>query len=106
MKTITKETAKKYIYKTSGKFFSAVFVKKNGEERFIHCRTKSKIGIKGVGLKYNPDEVNNVIVRDLVISRKLRKQGLDPAKAYRTINVDTLIELNAGGVKYKVEEEI
>ena len=103
MKTISRETAKKYIYKTNGKFFSAVFVKKNGEERFIHCRTRSKIGVKGVGLKYNPDEVNNVIVRDLVISRELCKQGLDPAKAYRTINVDTLIELNAGGVKYTVK---
>jgi len=53
--------------------------------------TKSKKGVKGVGLKYNPDKVNNVIVKDLKIHQ------------FRTINVDTLIELNAGGVKYKVE---
>ena len=65
--------------------------------------TKSKKGVKGVGLSYNPDEVNNIIVKDLVISRKLRKQGLDPAKAFRTINVDTLIELSASGTKYKVK---
>ena len=103
MKTINKEAAKKHIYKTNGKFFSAVFIKKNGDKRFIHCMTKSKTGVKGVGLKYNPDAVNNVIVKDLVLARELRKQGLDPAKAYRTINVDTLVELNIGGVKYKVE---
>ena len=102
MKTINKETAKKYIYDTNGKFFSAVFIKKNGDKRFIHCMTKSKKGVKGVGLKYNPDEVNNVIVKDLVISRKLRKQGLDPAKAFRTINVDTLIELKTKGVEYTI----
>ena len=105
MKTINKETAKQHIYKTNGKFFSAVFIKKNGDKRFIHCMTKSKKGVKGVGLKYNPDEVNNVIVKDLVISRELHKQGLDPGRAFRTINVDTLIELNTGGVKYKVEGE-
>ena len=91
MKTIDKDTAKKHIYKTNGKFFSAVFIKKNGDKRFIHCMTKSKKGVKGVGLKYNPDAVNNVIVKDLKIHQ------------FRTINVDTLIELNTGGVKYKVE---
>ena len=91
MKTINRETAKKHIYKTNGKFFSAVFVKKNGEKRYIHCMTRSKKGVKGVGLKYNPDERNNIIVKDLKIHE------------FRTINVDTLIELNAGGVKYKVE---
>ena len=91
MKTINKDTAKQHIYKTNGKFFSAVFIKKNGDKRFIHCMTKSKKGVKGVGLKYNPDAVNNVIVKDLKIHQ------------FRTINVDTLIELNTGGVKYKVE---
>ena len=91
MKTINKDTAKKHIYKTNGKFFSAVFIKKNGDKRFIHCMTKSKKGVKGVGLNYNPDKVNNVIVKDLNIHQ------------FRTINVNTLIELNTGGVKYKVE---
>ena len=105
MKTINRDTAKQHIYKTNGKFFSAVFIKKNGDKRFIHCMTKSKTGVKGVGLKYNPDAVNNVIVKDLVLARELCKQGLDPAKAFRTINVDTLIELNAGGVEYEVKED-
>ena len=30
MKTINKDTAKQYIYKTKGKIFSAVFTKKDG----------------------------------------------------------------------------
>ena len=93
MKTINRDTAKKHIYKTNGKFFSAVFIKKNGDKRFIHCMTRSKKGVKGVGLKYDPDKVNNVIVKDL------------KKHEFRTINVDTLIELNAGGVKYKVEDK-
>ena len=93
MKTINKDTAKKHIYKTNGKFFSAVFIKKNGEERFIHCMTRSKKGVKGVGLSYNPDERNNVIVKDLKIHE------------FRTINIDTLVQLTTGGVKYNVEED-
>ena len=93
MKTINKETAKKHIYKTNGKFFSAVFIKKNGDKRFIHCMTRSKKGVKGVGLSYNPDERNNVIVKDLKIHE------------FRTINIDTLVQLTTGGVKYNVEED-
>ena len=34
MKTINKETAKKHIYATNGKIFSAVFTKKNGFHGF------------------------------------------------------------------------
>ena len=48
MKTIDKDTAKKYIYATNGKYFSAVFIKKDGEKRFIHCRIRVKKGVKGV----------------------------------------------------------
>ena len=93
MKTINKDTAKKHIYKTNGKFFSAVFIKKNGDKRYIHCMTRSKKGVKGVGLSYNPDERNNVIVKDLKIHE------------FRTINIDTLVQLTTGGVKYNVEED-
>ena len=90
MKTIDKDTAKKYIYATNGRYFSAVFTKKNGEKRSIHCRIGVKKGVKGVGLKYNPDEVNNVIVKD--------RQKM----AWRTINVDTLESLRTAGVEYKI----
>ena len=50
MKTIDRDTARKYIYKTNGKFFSAVFIKKNGEKRLMNCRTKVKKGVTGIGL--------------------------------------------------------
>ena len=35
--TINRETATKYIYKTNGQIFSAVFRKKNGEKRLMNC---------------------------------------------------------------------
>ena len=94
MKTINKETAKKYIYATKGKYFSAVFTKKNGEKRLIHCRIGVKKGVKGVGLSYNPDERNNVIVKD--------RQKMD----WRTINVDTLKSLKIKGVEYNVRDTL
>ena len=90
MKKIDKDTAKKYIYATNGKYFSAVFIKKDGEKRFIHCRIGVKKGVKGVGLSYNPDERNNVIVKD--------RQKMD----WRTINVDTLKSLKIKGVEYTI----
>ena len=93
MKTITKETAKKYIYATNGKYFSAVFIKKDGEKRFIHCRIGVKKGVKGVGLSYNPDERNHVIIKD----RKIN--------GWRTINVDTLESLKISGVEYTITKQ-
>ena len=92
MKKIDKDTAKKYIYATNGKYFSAVFIKKDGEKRFIHCRIGVKKGVKGVGLSYNPDERNNIIVKDR------QKDG------WRTINVDTLESLKISGEEYSVTE--
>ena len=92
MKTIDRDTAKKYIYATNGKYFSAVFIKKDGDERFIHCRIGVKKGVKGVGLSYNPDERNNIIVKDR------QKDG------WRTINVDTLESLKISGEEYSVTE--
>ena len=91
MKVINKDTAKKYIYATNGKFFSAVFTKKNGEKRSMNCRTGVKKGVKGIGLRYNPDERNNVVVRDM------------QKNEFRTINVDTLEYLKIKGVKYQVK---
>ena len=93
MKTIDKDTAKKYIYATNGKYFSAVFIKKDGETRFIHCRIGVKKGVKGVGLSYNPDERNNIIVKDR------QKDG------WRTINVDTLESLKISGVEYTITKQ-
>ena len=90
MKTIDKDTAKKYIYATNGKIFSAVFTKKNREKRKMVCRQKVKKYVKGVGLKFNPKDLDLVGVFDM------------HKKAYRFINIKTLEQIKVKGIKYKI----
>ena len=91
MKTIDRDTAKQYIYKTNGKIFSAVFTKKDGEKRTMVCRQGVAKYVKGVGLKFKPEE------RDLIGVFDMHK------KAYRFINVKTLEQLKVKGITYKIK---
>jgi hypothetical protein len=93
MKTIDKDTAKQYIYKTNGKIFSAVFTKKDGEKRKMVCRRSVAKYVKGVGLRFKPEE------RDLIGVFDMHK------KAYRFINVNTLEQIKVKGINYKVKEK-
>ena len=92
MKTIDKDTAKKYIYKTNGKIFSAVFTKKDGEKRKMICRRGVAKYVKGVGLKFKPEN------RDLIGVFDMHK------KAYRFINIKTLEQIKVQGKTYKIKE--
>ena len=91
MKAIDRDTAKKYMYKTNGKIFSAVFTKQDGEKRKMVCRRGVAKYVKGVGLKFKPEK------RDLIGVFDMHK------KAYRFINVKTLEQLKIKGVNYKVK---
>ena len=91
MKTIDRDTAKQYIYKTNGKIFSAVFTKKNGEKRSMVCRRSVAKYVKGVGLKFKPEE------KDLIGVFDMHKV------AYRFINIETLEQIMVGGVNYKIK---
>ena len=93
MKTIDRDTAKKYIYKTNGKIFSAVFTKKNGEKRKMVCRQGVAKYVKGVGLKFKPEEKNLIGVFDM------------HKKAYRFINTKTLEQLKVRGINYNVKQD-
>ena len=93
MKTINKETAKQYIYETNGKIFSAVFTKKDGEKRSMVCRQGVAKYVKGVGLKFKPEE------RDLIGVFDMHK------KAYRFISVKTLEQIKVKGITYQVKEK-
>ena len=93
MKTINKDTAKQYIYKTNGKIFSAVFTKKDGEKRKIVCRQGVSKYVKGVGLKFKPEERNLIGVFDM------------HKKAYRFINIETLIQIKMSGITFIVKKE-
>ena len=91
MKTISRDTAKQYIYKTNGKIFSAVFTKKDGEKRNMVCRRGVAKYVKGIGLRFKPEE------RDLIGVFDMHK------KAYRFISVNTLEQIKVKGTTYKVK---
>ena len=93
MKTIDKDTAKQYIYKTNGKIFSAVFTKKYGEKRKMVCRHGVAKYVKGVGLKFKPEEKELIGVFDM------------HKKAYRFINAKTLEQLKIKGINYIIKEK-
>ena len=90
MKTIDKDTAREYIYKTNGKIFSAVFTKKDGEKRTMVCRQGVAKYVKGVGLKFKPEDKELIGVFDM------------HKKAYRFINVKTLEKIRVKGKEYNV----
>ena len=91
MKTIDRDTAKQYIYKTNGKIFSAVFTKKDGEKRTMVCRQGVAKYVKGIGLKFKPEE------KDLIGVFDMHKV------AYRFINVKTLEQIKVKGTLYKIK---
>ena len=93
MKTIDQQTARKYIYATNGKIFSAVFTKKDGEKRLMNCRLKVKKYVKGVGRKFDPKDKGLIGVFDLQKDQ------------HRFINLNTLEKLKISGVEYKVKGE-
>jgi hypothetical protein len=97
MKTIDRDTAKQYIYKTNGKIFSAIFTKKNGEKRSMVCRRDVRKYVTGKGLSYNPEE------RGLVTVYDMQKCKIDPKRAYRNINIETLEQLKIKGKLYKIK---
>ena len=91
MKTIDRTTAKQYIYKTNGQIFSAVFRKKDGTKRKMVCRQGVSKYVKGVGLKFKPEE------RDLIGVFDMHKV------AYRFINAKTLEQIKVKGIEYNVK---
>ena len=88
---INKETAKKYIYNTNGKIFSAVFTKKDGEKRKMICRRGVSKYVTGKGLGFNPGS------RDLVGVFDMQK------RAYRFISLNTLEKIKVNGTEYEIK---
>ena len=93
MKKISRDTAKRYIYETNGKFFSAVFTKKNGEKRLMTCRLNVKKGVKGVGLSFKPQDKGFVTVFCLTKGK------------HRFINLRTLESLKIKRKTYIIRKE-
>ena len=99
MKTIDRDTAKQYIYKTNGKIFSVVFTKKNGEKRKMVCKQGVGKYVKGVGHKFKPEDVGLIQTFDMVYARTK-----DPERAYRFINEETLEYFKFKGIEYNIKQ--
>ena len=94
MKTINKQKAKELIKQSKGLIFSTTYIKKDNTIRTLTSRTgkqyKSKTGRKA---PYKPKEYNLMPLYDM------RK------KAFRMLNLNTLITLSINKEKYLIEQE-
>ena len=92
MQTINKTTAKELIKGSKGKIFSTTFLKKDNTIRTLTSRTgkqyKSKTGKKA---PYKPSDYNLIALYDM------RK------KAFRMLNLNTLITLSINKTKYIIK---
>jgi hypothetical protein len=76
---------KEQILETKGKIFGVTFIKKDGTTRNMTARLGVKKNLKGVGLSFNPDERNLIVVFDM------------QKKAYRMVNLLTIISIRHAG---------
>jgi hypothetical protein len=84
---ISRSKAMDLMLGNKGYFFTAEFVKKDGEVRIMNCQC----------LKDQDPKLGYVKVKEASLMRS------DPAKAVRNINIQTLKSLKIGGVAYKVK---
>ena len=94
MKKINKNKAKELIKNSKGLIFNTSFLKKDNTIRTLTSRTgkqyKSKTGRKA---PYKPSDYNLIALYDM------RK------KAFRMLNLNTLITLSINKEKYLIEQE-
>lgn len=93
MKPITSKKAVELIKATDGKIFKVTFRKKDGTFRRMNCRLGVQKDLTGKGMAYKPEDYNLMTVYDM------EKEG------YRMINLNTLLYVTVGGVKYQVEDK-
>lgn len=67
------------------KIFSVIFIKKNGEERKMHCKVGVKKYLSGGQKTYDDVQANHLTVFDL------------KNRAYKTVNLNTLKQIKANG---------
>lgn len=72
---------KEQILKTKGRIFGVTFIKKDGTVRNMTARLGVRKDIKGVGLSFNPDERNLIVVFDM------------HKRAYRMVNLSTILSI-------------
>ena len=88
---IDKETAIKMIKDSNGKIFGVKFIKRGtGENRIMSARLGVSKGVKGIGLRYDPESRQLIPVYDM------------NKKEYRMINLETLSTVSFKGQEYNV----
>jgi len=75
---------------STGKISYVEFYKQDGSLRKMLGRTGVKKDVNGEGLKYNPEEKNLMVFRDMQIQQ------------HRMINVGTVKIIKAQGIEYEV----
>ena len=94
MKTINRAKAKELIKESKGKIFSTTFIKKDNTVRTLISRTGKQYKSKtGKAAPYKPEEFNMMPLYDM------RK------KAFRMLNLNTLLTLSINKEKYLVEQQ-
>ena len=88
---ITRQQAKTMIDDLSnGTIYSVTFVKKDGSIRLMNSIKGTKKGVKGVGLRFDPEEKGLIPVYDIQLAKK---DPANPDRAWRSVNVNTLKEV-------------
>tara|TARA_R110001599_G_scaffold157324_1_gene343444 strand:+ start:467 stop:796 length:330 start_codon:yes stop_codon:yes gene_type:complete len=93
MQTINKIKAKELIKESKGLIFAATFTKKDGSHRLMNARLGKKYTPTGKAAPYKPSDYNLIPLYDM------RK------KAFRMLNLNTLITLSINKEKYLIEQQ-
>ena len=94
MKTINRTKAKELIKDSKGKIFSTTFIKKDNTVRTLTSRTGKQYKSKtGKAAPYKAQDYNLIPLYDM------RK------KAFRMLNLNTLLTLSINKEKYLVEQQ-
>ncbi len=92
MQTINKTTAKELIKDSKGLIFSTTFIKKDNTIRTLTSRTGKQYTPTGKKAPYKPSDYNLMALYDM------RK------KAFRMLNLNTLLTLSINKEKYLIEQ--
>ena len=92
MKTINRNKAKELIKESKGLIFSTTFIKKDNTIRTLTSRTGKQYTPTGKKAPYKPSDYNLIALYDM------RK------KAFRMLNLNTLLTLSINKEKYLIEQ--
>tara|TARA_R110000782_G_scaffold1614_1_gene6164 strand:- start:50 stop:379 length:330 start_codon:yes stop_codon:yes gene_type:complete len=93
MQTINKIKAKELIKESKGLIFAATFTKKDGSHRLMNARLGKKYTPTGKKAPYKPSDYNLIPLYDM------------KKKAFRMLNLNTLLTLSINKEKYLIEQQ-